>query len=240
METDALERIERQFKRRYRIKKVVNLYVSIAITLLGISSFIYIWNYDRDGVLTFRWMTVDGTIFTTVISFAYVAVNLVELIGYTELTSKAVYYMRLASAVAESLIFSVVMLSQMPISPEHMHLFDRIDMFNMHLLIPLLTVLSFVTNDSPIGEVKPAKRLHGTWFITIYAVILITLILKGVIPQEQIPYFFLDVGHMPIMGTMGCFAFIYTLGYGLSTLLYRLNRKLSWLWFSRVAAKKSG
>ena len=126
MDPDRIERIEQRFKRRYRQKKLTNLLISAVIVLLGITSVLYIWNYDRDGVLTFRWMTVDGTIFTTVIAFFYIAVNLLEITRYTELTSRLAYFMRLASAVAESLIMAVVLLSQLPVFPQHMHIFALI------------------------------------------------------------------------------------------------------------------
>ena len=144
--------------------------------------------------------------------------------------------MRLASAVAEALILTVVMISQMPFSPQHMHIL-RCDMFLMHILIPVLTVLSFTLNDSPAGKLSIRKIFNGTWFVTLYAVTLITLILSGVITQEQIPYFFLDIAHMPPLAVVGCFILTYALGFALSALLYRLNRKLSWLWFKKVAKK---
>ena len=232
---EKIERIEQLFKQRYKVKKLVNLIISIMIVILGISSVVYIWNYDQDGILTFRWMTVDGTIFTTAIAMFYVIVNIAEMARYTELTSVAVYYMRLASAVAESIIMVVVLLSQMPFSPEHMHIL-RYDMFNMHVLIPVLTVVSFILNDSPIGKLTFLQKLHGTWFVTLYAAVILTLIGREIIPAEQIPYFFLDVANMPIVMTLGCFLFIYALGYLLSHCLSTWNRKLSWLWFRGVAA----
>ncbi len=235
MGSDRIERIEQRFKHRYRIKKLVNLFISIVIVVSGIISVVYIWNYDRDGLLTFRWMTVDGTIFTTVIAFFYVMVSILEMARYTELTNRSVYFMRLASAVAESLILVVVLLSQLPFSPEHMHIM-RFDMFQMHILIPLLTILSFILNDSPIGRLTFRQKLHGTWFITLYAAVILALILTGVIPAEQIPYFFLDIAHMPALTFLGCFVFIYALGYLLSHCLSGWNRKLSWLWFRQVTS----
>ena len=231
---EKIERIEQLFKRRYRIKKLVNLLISIVIVILGVLSVIYIWKFDREGVLTFRWMTVDGTIFTTVIAMIFAVVSILEIMHYTELTRITVYYMRLASAVAESLIMVVVLLSQVPFSPEHMHIF-RFDMFNMHLLIPVLTVLSFILNDSPIGKLNFRQKLRGTWFVTLYAAVILTLIVSGVISAGQIPYFFLDVFHMPILVFCGCFAFTYFLGFMLSHFISTWNRKLSWLWFKDVA-----
>ena len=97
MAEDVIERIERDFKERYRKKKLLNLIISAIIVVLGVTSVIFIWNYDRDGILTFRWMTVDGTTFTTVMSIFYIVVNIFEFAKYTELTSRLVYFTRLAS-----------------------------------------------------------------------------------------------------------------------------------------------
>ena len=235
MAPDRISQIEMRFQHRYQCKKLVNLLISVVIVVLGCLSVHYIWFYDQDGLLTFRWMTVDGTIFTTLIALFYIIVSILEMARYTELTNRFVYYMRLASAVAESLIMVVVLLSQLPFSPAHMHIL-RFDMFNMHILIPVLTVLSFILNDSPIGKLRFARKFHGTWFITLYAVVIITLILTGIIPSEQIPYFFLDVKNMPVLAFVGCFVFIYALGWLLSHLLSTWNRRLSWLWFKGIAS----
>ena len=126
MPDQTLQLTAQRFQKRYHLKKTVNLLISAVIFLLGFSSVIFIWNYDGDGLLTFRWMTVDGTIFTSAIALIYVAVNLIEIRKYTELTSRTVYYMRLASAVAESLILMVVLLSQLPFSPQKLHIFRHL------------------------------------------------------------------------------------------------------------------
>lgn len=237
MNPEQIEQIEQRFKRRYNRKKLLNILISAVIVVLGVSSVIFIWSYDRDGVLTFRWMTVDGTIFTTVIALCYIAVNVFEIVRYTELTSRIVYFMRLASAVAESLIMVIVLLSQLPFSQQHMHIL-RYDMFNMHLLIPILTVASFALNDSPIGKLRHGKLFHGTWFITLYAAVVLSLILTGIIPEEMIPYSFMDVAHMPALVVALCFVFVYGIGLLLSWLLSRWNQKLSWRWFRGVASQK--
>ena len=234
MEPDKIDRIERMFRRRYRIKKAVNLAVSAVIVVLGITSLVFIWNCDGDGIMTFRWMTVDGTVFTTAIALFYIIIGILEMVFYTELTSRAVYYVRLASAVAESLILIVVLLSRLPFSPDKMHIY-RYDMFNMHLLIPVLTVLSFILNDSPIGKLTVRQKLHGMWFVMLYAAVILTLVLTGVIPYDQIPYYFLDVEHMPATVSVGWFVFIFVLSYLLSQCLSGLNRRLSWAWFRNVA-----
>ncbi len=121
-------------------------------------------------------------------------------------------------------------------SPEHMHIF-RFDMFNMHIAIPLLTIVSFLLNDSPVGKIDFLQKLQGTWFVTLYAVVELTLILTGVIPQEMIPYFFLDIRHMPLVSFLMYFVIIYVMAYLFSHLLWKYNKKLSWLWFKGVVRK---
>ena len=204
---------------------------------MGVSSFLYIWKFDGDGVLTFRWMTVDGTVFTTLISLFCLAVNAFEMFCYTELTSRFVYFLRLAAAVAESLILAVVLLSQLPFSPQAMHLW-RYDMFQMHLVIPLLTVASFLLNDSPIGKLRPGKLLLGTLFVLFYAAAILSLILSGALAPEWIPYAFLDLSQIPALAAALCFALIFALSLLFSALLYRGNRRLSWIWFRGIAGQK--
>ena len=230
-----IAQVEENLKQRYMMKKCVNLLVSVVIVLLGATSVFYIFLHDGDGVLTFRWMTVDGTLFTSAIALVFIAVSLHEIVFYTELTARWVYFMRLASAVAESLILVVVLLSQLPVFEEHMHIL-RYDMFNMHILIPLLTVFSFLVNDPPVGQLTLRQHLHGLWFVSLYAVVILTLILSGAVPQQQIPYFFLDIRNMPVSLFLLSFVVIYGLSYLFSCLLSRWNRKLSWLWFQNITA----
>ncbi|MBQ6575208.1 MAG: hypothetical protein IJL90_03785 [Lachnospiraceae bacterium] len=221
-----IDLIEKRFEQRYKTKKKLNLVICAVIALLGTASVMFIFDFDNDGLYTFRWMTVDGTLYTTIISYICFFVNIVEIRKYTELTSRAVYYMRLSSAVAEGLIITVVLISQLPFTDEHMHIF-RFDMFNMHILIPLLTILSFIMNDSPIGFINRIKRLNGTWFITVYAVVIVSFILGGKISDDMIPYEFLDIVNMSAGEIIGCLLVIYTIGYCFSNLLYRLNKKIS-------------
>lgn len=228
-----IEQIEENFKKQYEKKKRLNLLISLIVVILGIFSVIYIWNYDKEGILTFRWMTVDGTIYTSVMAFAFIVISLVELKKYTEVTSKRLYFMRLSSAVAESLIIVVVLLSQLPMSPTHMHIL-RPDMFCMHIIIPILTVVSFVVNDSPVGRLGKLKRLNGLWFVTFYAIVMTALILEGVIADEEVPYFFLDIQNMPALRAVECYVVLYAMAYTLTCILYRLNKKLSWMWFRGV------
>ncbi len=231
---DRLLDAEQNFDRQYRIKKLVNLAVSLVIVVLGISSVIFIFVHDGDGWLTFRWLTVDGTLFTTILSVFFLVIDIIDFNNLSEHSSSMVYFARLAAAVAEGLIMIVVLISQLPIFSEHMHIF-RYDMFNMHILIPLLMIASFVLNDPPIGKLHFLQKLHGTWYVSLYAAIIITLILTGVIPTERIPYFFLDVTHLPLLDLVTYFVMIFAIAISLSHLLSYLNRKLSWLFLRNLA-----
>ncbi len=226
---DRLLDAEQNLDRQYRVKKLANLAVSLIIVILGVSSVIFIFRHDREGWLTFRWLTVDGTLFTTAISFFFVVFDVIDFLYLSEHSSTLIYFMRLAASVAEGLIMIVVLISQLPFFSEHMHIF-RYDMFNMHILIPLLMIASFIANDSPEGVLSFGQKWHGTWYVTLYAAVVITLIVTGVIPAELIPYFFLDVTHLPLLDLAGYFIAIYGIAFLLSNILSYLNRKISWLW----------
>ena len=230
----SLDEIMERFHRRYRWKKLSNLCVSVLIVLLGVSSFCYGLGIESMPTI-FRYMTVDGTVFTTAGAAVFVAVNLVELTRRTELTWVPVYYIRLSSAVAESVIFIVVMFSQLPFFSEHLPVCDRYDSFVMHVLIPVLGITTFIINDSPIGRLKPGKRWHGTWFVTFYAVIIFTLIGTQSLPTELIPYFFLDFRHNWWGITAFAFAFVYGCAYLMGWALSEGNRRVSWQWFRDIA-----
>ena len=225
------------FDRRYRTKKILNIAISALIVLCGIFSVYFIFKFDKEGLLTFRWMTVDGTIFTTILTSAFIIINIIEITRKTELTRSLVYFIRLSSSVAESLILIVVLLSQLPFFSQHMHIL-RIDMFFMHLLIPLLTIFSFVLNDSPLGLLSFRQLWNGTAFVTVYAAIIIALIQGNVIASDKIPYFFLDFDNMPLLMIILGFIFIYAISFGMAKLLVFFNRRYYWMWF-RLTSKKS-
>lgn len=227
--------ILKAFERRYFLKKITNICISCLIAILGITSFLY--GIQLESISTiFRWMTVDGTVFTTLGAMAFIVINIVEVSKHTEMTRKIVYYIRLSSAVAESVILIVVLFSQLPFFEEHLPIFDRYDSFVMHILLPLLAISSFLTNDSPIGKLRPKERWHGTWFVSFYAVIILTLITAKALPTDMIPYYFLDFRHHAGASAVA-FVFIYSCAYLMGWHLSEMNRKLSWLWFKGIAAK---
>ena len=227
---ERLEKLEAHFDRRYREKKILNLFVGAMIICMCVFALIYMANIDREGILMLRWMTVDGTLFTLILTLFFFIVNIIEIRRNTELTRRAVYFTRLSSAVAESVIIIVVLISQLPVFPMHMHI-ARPDMFFMHIAIPLLVIASFTMNDSPIGRLSRAETFYGTSFVTFYAVIILSLIGSGVIKSEYIPYGFLDIKAMSVPVIIATIAVFYVMGYALSAGLSEMNRKLYWRWF---------
>ena len=235
-ETDfqRYDAVQAALDQRYVMKKWVNLVISMLIVVLGFTSFLY--GLTLESIRTiFRWLTVDGTLFTTISAMLCIAVNLVEVLKNTEMTRRSAYYLRLSSAVAESVIFFVVLFSQLPIFPEHLPIFDRYDSFVMHILVPLLGIESFVINDPSIGRLKPGQRWQGTWFVSYYAVNILTLIATGLLPPELIPYPFLNYKENGWGMFFAAFVFVYGVGYFMAWGISEANRKLSWLWFRNIA-----
>ena len=229
--------IQEALTRRYVLKKRANLTISMLIAVLGITSFLYGLRLEPMPTI-FRWMTVDGTVFTTVSAILCIVVNLVEVLRGTELTRRSVYYLRLSSAVAESVIFIVVLFSQLPFFPEHLPILDRYDSFVMHVLVPLLGIESFVINDPPIGKLKPKQRWQGTLFVSYYAINILALTGTGVLPPELIPYPFLNYRENGWGLFFAAFVFIYGCSYLMAWGISEANRKLSWLWFKDIARGK--
>ena len=229
-----LEAVEAAFTQRYVMKKRANLTISMWIAVLGITSFLYGLRLEPMPTI-FRWLTVDGTLFTTLSAILCIGVNLLEVLRNTELTWRSVYYLRLSSAVAESVILIVVLFSQLPVFPEHLPLLDRYDSFVMHVLVPLLGIESFLINDSPIGRLKPGQRWQGTLFVSCYGVTILTLISTGLLPPELIPYPFLNYREKGWGVFLAAFVFVYGCGYLMAWGISEGNRKLSWLWFKGIA-----
>ena len=225
-----IERVEKALDRSLIRKNTANICVSAVILLLGVSSFLYGLTLEPS-VTIFRWLTVDGTLFTTCGALACIVINLVEIVRREDLIFTATYYIRLSMAVAESVIFIVVVFSQLPVFSEHLPMFDRYDSFVMHVVIPILGVASFLFNDSPIGRLSPGKCLLGASYVSVYAVIIVTLISTEKLPTELIPYFFLDYRTNGFGIFLLAFAFVYTVAYLMGWGLSVWNRKCSWLWF---------
>ena len=235
-EYDSLNLIQVGMKRRNAQKKAINILVCLAIVILGITATIYKVRYEGGFWTCFREMTVCATVLTSLTSAALILLNLYEMKIGSEETFTSLYYWRLSSAVTEMIVLLIVLIGYLPFFSDH-PVIGRYDMINMHVIIPLLTIGSFVFTDSPIGKISPVRRLKGLYIIIVYTVAMLTLILTYVIPENKIPYSFLNIRHQPFWFVLLAFVVVYGFGYLLSWLFSWLNLKLSLIWYSNVARK---
>lgn len=225
-----IESFEQSFIRRFREKKLLNIVVCLLIFVLGVTAFIYKANYEG-GILTcFREMTVCGTMFSANVALFYALLSLYELRHDTEIEALPLYFLRLSSATAEFIILIIVIVGYLPFVPAK-PVIARYDMMNMHVIVPILTLFSFVFNDPPRGRLTPVQRLGGLCFLLLYTIQVFICILLYIIPEDKIPYFFLNFRHQPVWFTVLAFIVIYGLGYVLSWLFSELNRKGAWAWY---------
>ena len=232
---DRIDAIDRELSRRLRIKKSANVALCLIIFVMSLLAFIFKANYEG-GVLTcFREMTVDSTVASGLTSLVVAVINVMELRRDREFVSNTLYYWRLSLAVTDFMVILIVVLGFMPFWPYDHPVLMRFDMFNMHLLVPVMTIFSFFINDEPIGRVSPVGMLQGLSFLLLYAVTMVVLILTGVVPENKIPYSFLNVKHGISWITVAVGALVFGAGYGLAWLFWLLNRKLSWRWYSKIA-----
>lgn len=212
------------------LKKKSNIVICLLIIVFGISSAIYKVHYEGGFLTCFREMTVNGTVFSTIVAFFLIIVNLWEIRSRREIIYNALYYMRLSSAVTEAIIFVVVLIGYCLRNylPNDNPVFFRYDMIMMHVLVPALVILSFCINDAPVPVDRVWKRLYGAFFVTVYGVTMIVLILANVVPENKIPYSFLNVRHGNPVFLLFSYLMIYLICFGFSTLFIWLNRKVYW------------
>ena len=229
-----IDDLYKRYRKRYVIKKTIAAIYNLFIGLCGLTAVMYSVLVFKSNLFDrLRYMTFNGTIYTTIISFAFVIISTIESIRDTELTNKIVYYMRLSSAVTEFVIFAVVMFGLSPLVPDNPDIYTYPGVM-MHLVVPICSLVTFIFNDAPIGKLKPLEPLHGTWFITIYAVIMTFLFGTGILPSSRAPYSFLDFENHSIFFSIACLTGIYIVGYSISLFLSYLNRKMSWIWYKGV------
>lgn len=217
----------KNYEKSFERKKKLNILICTLVFILGISSVAVSTYYDMDGDLLseLRFMTVNGTLYTSVISMVAVVINFFEIRRGSELSSKKFYFIRLSSVVTEGVIALVIAMSFLPFIPDNPDIL-KFDSFNMHVIIPVLSAASFLTNDKPISGIKPHMHLRCVLPITLYAAVIITLIVLGLIPKENIPYSFMEVQTRPLWYTLLSGLIVYTCALTLSLLFCRWNRIL--------------
>ena len=217
---------------RFKYKKQLNILISLTISVLGFCSFFIsvIRDMNWDFLSDFRFMTINGTVFTSIISLITAVISLAEIIKGEDIKLEKFYFLRLTSVVTESIIAIVILMSLFPFIPDKPNIL-KYDSFNMHVIIPILTIVSFLIAEPPSEKIKPIMRFNGSALITIYSVIIVSLILWGVIPQKDIPYSFLEVNTRPLWYILLAGVIIYTGAYFLSWGYIELNKKISKSWY---------
>lgn len=217
---------------RFKYKKQLNILISITISVLGFCSFFIsvVRDMNWDFLSDFRFMTINGTVFTSIISLITAVISLAEIIKGEDIKLEKLYFLRLTSVVTESIIAIVILMSLFPFIPDKPNIL-KYDSFNMHVIIPILTIISFLIAEPPSDKIKPIMRFNGSALITIYSVIIVSLILWGVIPQSEIPYSFLEVNTRPLWYILLAGVIIYAGAYFLSWGYIELNKKISKSWY---------
>ena len=217
---------------RFKYKKQLNILISLTISVLGFCSFFIsvIRDMNWDFLSDFRFMTINGTVFTSIISLITAVISLAEIIKGEDIKLEKLFFLRLTSVVTESIIAIVILMSLFPFIPDKPNIL-KYDSFNMHVIIPILTIISFLIAEPPSDKIKPIMRFNGSALITIYSVIIVSLILWGVIPQSEIPYSFLEVNTRPLWYILLAGVIIYTGAYFLSWGYIELNKKISKSWY---------
>lgn len=217
---------------RFKYKKQLNILISLTISVLGFCSFFIsvVRDMNWDFLSDFRFMTINGTVFTSIISLITAVISLAEIIKGEDIKLEKFYFLRLTSVVTESIIAIVILMSLFPFIPDKPNIL-KYDSFNMHVIIPILTIVSFLIAEPPSDKIKPVMRFNGSALITIYSVIIVSLILWGVIPQKDIPYSFLEVNTRPLWYILLAGVIIYAGAYFLSWGYIELNKKISKSWY---------
>ena len=217
---------------RFKYKKQLNILISLTISVLGFCSFFIsvVRDMNWDFLSDFRFMTINGTVFTSIISLITAVISLAEIIKGEDIKLEKFYFVRLTSVVTESIIAIVILMSLFPFIPDNPDIL-KYDSFNMHVIIPILTIISFLIAEPPSDKIKPVMRFNGSALITIYSVIIVSLILWGVIPQSEIPYSFLEVNTRPLWYILLAGVIIYAGAYFLSWGYIELNKRVAKSWY---------
>lgn len=231
---EELDEYIKGFNKRYFLKKSINAVICFLIFMCGLTGVLYsIFIFHNNLFNRLKYLTFLGTIYTSIISLIFGIISLNEGKNQTEVTNRKAYFLRLSSATTELVIFSTVMVGLSPLVPDNPDITSYPGIM-MHLVIPLLTVLSFIFNDPPVGKLKIYEPLNGLAFVFIYAIIMTILFATGELSYKLAPYSFFDFKNTSIGYKLLCTLVIFTFGYFISRFLIFLNSKLSWIWFSHL------
>lgn len=214
-------------KRNTFINSKLSIIVNVMILILGSTSLVVsaLSKENESFLLSFRYMTFNGTVFSTLVSAIVLLLCVKESRTGRAFWQKRMYFFRLSSAVTEIIIAVVIALSFLPSVPDSPNLLSY-DSFNMHVIIPVLSVLSFLLHPTAAGNTRMLTHLTCAWLITLYSAVIITLIAFDMLPQKLIPYSFLDIHTMPIWYIAAFGTFIFSFAYVLSFILTDVQDRL--------------
>ncbi len=213
-------------------KKKLNLAMNILIAFLGVTS-LYEKFFLIDGIIAFRAFTVDGNLFTTIVTIIAVIYGIRSLGTDKETDSRVLFFLELCAAVTEAVIFIVVMIGYLPFFPDTPKI-TPYHMFCLHVAIPVLTVVRFIFFERPLGIMKPAKLLIGAIPIGVYGIFVVTAIKLGILPVAFVPYSFLDFESNFLWYFLFALLAIPSFGYLWAWTFYRLNLRASVLWYKKT------
>lgn len=229
-----IDTIIERFNQRYIIKKRINAIICFFIAICGVSAVLYsIYVNGMVLIDRLRYMTFNATIFTSIVSFIFAIICLVEASERFEVTNRGAYFLRLSSAVTELIVLSVALFGLTSLVPDHPDVTSFTGCI-MHIIIPIVTVLSFILNDAPIGKLKPWELLYGTGFTTIYVFVMFLLFKSGKLKPSQAPYSFMNFEKASVGYILSCLFGVYFVGCISAAFLSYLNRKYSWIWFRHI------
>ena len=223
---------------RFVFQKKFIATLSFIIFFCGVTAVLYsVFIFHNNLFNRLRYMTFNATIFSSISSLVVGIVCIWEIVTDKEMTVPLFYYLRLSSAVTEFVVFSVVMFGLLPIVNDSPDITSYTGIM-MHLVVPPLVMISFILNETPRGTMTPWRAFQGTWFITLYSLVMLCIFGTGILPASMAPYSFLDFEHSSVGFIISCVLGVYFVGYCISWLLIRMNRAGYWLWYRNASKTK--
>lgn len=200
--------------------------LNLAILALGAVAL----SSEVEGVSEFRMFTIDGNIFVAFTSLLFLVFQAIGLFRGKPFLGYLSALLRLMATVTEAVIFLVVLLVLVPMTGTM--LITGFGMVTLHLVNPLLCLVSFVFFERHEWKGRFGTYALGCFPLYAYASIAVVLVLAKVWTGNQIPYPFLDLYQNPVWESVLYFGAILGGALFLSWLLVWVN--LAWTQWSRT------
>jgi hypothetical protein len=208
----------------------LSLLSNLLLVGLGSAALIRMFFFSDNGVGALRFFTNDGNVFAVLASVAMAATEVRVCFGKAKSIPLAVHLAKAAAAVTEAIIFLVVMVLLVPLSG--FGLLSGFDLLVLHVIDPLLCVLSFLAWERSERKLSVATASFGALPVVVYGAAAVFFVLTGFWEDEEIPYPFLRVYDNPVWQSLLYFAGILGAAWALSIVFEKINGSLSWR-FSR-------